>query len=330
MRQDDLQWSTQSSAAYSDVQIGLDAEGKLAGYQIDHYMPAMQDDRLVGAILAGLPTIPSPSEKGSVFGIANSMHDPWIYDGTPTVLERAYGTFQVGQKSSPLDVGLRDHSMRTPGQYQQNFPRELAITEAAVLAGVDPLQFRIQHAREKRAIAVLESVRDASGWQTRSERPSGSGGVRHGQGVAAMFRSGTYWACVAQIAIDMGSGVIKVETMTVSVDPGIVVNPSQLKRQIEGGSVMGVSMALLEELRFDESGVVSNDWRSYPIATMADLPEIKVVLINRPEVGKYGQGSEAANALAAPAIAGALLDATGKVARRLPLKPDYVQGLLKA
>jgi nicotinate dehydrogenase subunit B len=330
MRQEDLQWSTQSSAAYSDVQVGLDAEGKLAGYQIDHYMPAMQDDRLVGAILAGLPTIPSPSDKGSVFGIANSMHDPWIYDGTPTVLERAYGTFQVGQKSSPLDVGLRDHSMRTPGQYQQNFPRELAITEAAVLAGVDPLQFRIQHAREKRAIAVLESVREASGWQTRLERASGSGGVKHGQGVAAMFRSGTYWACVAHIAVDMANGAIKVEKMTVSVDPGIVVNPSQLKRQIEGGSVMGVSMALLEELRFDESGVVASDWRSYPIATMADLPEIKVVLINRPEVGKYGQGSEAANALAAPAIAGAFLDATGKVARRLPLKPDYIQGLLKA
>ncbi len=330
MRQEDLQWSTQSSAAYSDVQIGLDSEGKLSGYQIDHYMPAMQDDRLVGAVLAGLPTIPGPSDKGSLFGIANAMHDPWIYDGTPRVLERAYGTFQVGQKSSPLGVGLRDHSMRTPGQYQQNFPREVAITEAAVLGGVDPLQFRIQHAREKRAIAVLESVREASGWQTRSKRPIGNGDVRRGQGVAAMFRSGTYWACVAHIAVDLNSGVIKVEKMTISVDPGIVVNPSQLKRQVEGGSVMGVSMALLEEVRFDESGVVSSDWRSYPIATMADLPEIKVVLINRPEVGKYGQGSEAANALAPPAIAGALLDATGKIARRLPLKPEYVQALLRA
>jgi CO/xanthine dehydrogenase Mo-binding subunit len=54
------------------------------------------------------------------------------------------------------------------------------------------------------------------------------------------------------------------------------------------------------------------------------------VLLNRPEVGYYGGGSEAANALAAPAIAAALMDATGKVARRLPLKPDYVQALLKA
>ena len=257
MRQDDLQWSTQSSAAYSDVQIGLDAEGKLTGYRIDHYMPAMQDDRLVGAILAGLPTIPSPSDKGSLFGMANATHDPWIYDGTPAVLERSYGTHQVGQKSSPLAVGLRDHSMRTPGQYQQNFPREIAITEAARLGGVDPIQFRIQHAREKRAIEVLESVREASGWRTRLERQAQNNGLRRGQGVAAMFRSGTYWACVAEIAVDMSSGAIKVEKMTVSVDPGIVVNPAQLKRQIEGGSVMGVSMALLEELRFDESGVNS-------------------------------------------------------------------------
>ncbi len=87
-------------------------------------------------------------------------------------------------------------------------------------------------------------------------------------------------------------------------------------------------MTLFEELRFDESGVISTDWRSYPIATMADLPEINVVLINRPEVGKYGHGSEAANALAASAIAGAFFDATGKAARRLPLTPRYVQELL--
>jgi len=330
MRPDDLQWSTQSSTAFSDVEIGLDAQGNLTGFQIDHYMPAMQDDRLVGAILAGLPTIPAPNEKGAVMGVRNNVSDPWIYDGAPAVLERAHGTFQVGQSSSPINVGLRDHSMRTPVQYQQNFPRELAITEAAVLAGADPLHFRIQHAREKRLIGVLESVREAAVWQPRSQPPVTKNGVRQGQGVSALFRNGTYWACVANIAVNMTSGAIKVEKMTVAVDPGIVINPLQLKRQIEGGTVMGVSISLREEVRFDESGVTVTDWRSYPIATMADLPEIKVVLINRPEVGKYGQGSEAANALATSAIAGAFLDATGKVARRIPLKPDYVQALLRA
>ena len=330
MRPEDFQWSTQSSAAYSDVQIGLDANGKMTAFQIDHYMPAMQDDRLVGAILAGLPTIPAPNEKGALITVRNDSHDPWIYDGTPAVLERAYGTFQLGQSSSPLGVGLRDHSMRTPGQYQQNFPRELAITEAAVLAGVDPLEFRIKHAREKRAIAVLESVREASGWKPRSEAPTTINGQRRGQGVSALYRGGTYWACVANIAIDMTSGAIKVEKMTIAVDPGIVVNPLQLTRQVEGGTVMGVSMALKEELRFNESGITTSDWLSYPIATIADLPEINVVLINRPEVGKYGQGSEAANALATSALTGAFFDATGKIARRTPLKPEYVQALLNA
>jgi CO/xanthine dehydrogenase Mo-binding subunit len=330
MRHDDFQWSTQSSPVLSNVEIGLDAQGNMTAFQIDHYMPAMQDDRLVGAILAGLPTIPSPNDKDALFGAKIGISDPWIYDGTRSVLERGHGTFQIGQNSSPINVGLRDHSMRTPVQYQQNFPREVAITEAALLAGKDPLQFRIQHAREKRLIEVLEAVRKASEWKPRSEPSQTIDGVRRGQGVSCLFRGGTYWACVANIAVDMNSGAIKVEKIAVAVDPGIVVNPLQLKRQVEGGAVMGVSIALKEELQFDESGVVTADWRSYPIATMADLPDIKVVLIHRPEVGRYGQGSEAANALASSAIAGAFLDATGKVARRIPLKPAYVQALLKA
>lgn len=333
MRPEDFQWSTQSPAAMSDVEIGLDASGKMVAYQIDHYMPAMQDDRPIGAVLAGLPTMPAPSEKGVFVGsTVNDISDPWIYDGVATLMERGHGTFQVGQKASPLTVGLRDHSMRTPGQFQQNFPRELAVSEAAALAGADAIQFRMDHAKEERVIGVLKAVRDASGWETRPSRANGSvAGTAplRGQGVSVMFRSGTYWACVSHIAVTPSTGAIKVEKVTVAVDPGIVVNPLQLKRQVEGGTVMGVSIALLEELQFDESGITSRDWQTYPILKMADVPEINVVLLNRPEVGSYGGGSEAANALAAPAIAAALFDATGKIARRLPLKPDYVQALLK-
>ena len=65
MRPEDFQWSTQSPAAYSDVEIGLDASGKMVAYQADHYMPAMQDDRPVGAVLAGLPTMAAPNEKAA-------------------------------------------------------------------------------------------------------------------------------------------------------------------------------------------------------------------------------------------------------------------------
>jgi CO/xanthine dehydrogenase Mo-binding subunit len=335
MRPDDFQWSTQSPAAFSDVQIGLDSSGKMIAYQVDHYMPAMQDDRPVGAVLAGLPTMAAPNEKAEFIGsTVNGLSDPWLYDGVATLMERGHGTFQVGEKASPIAVGLRDHSMRTPGQFQQNFPRELAVSEAAALAGADATQFRIDHATEERAIGVLKAVREASGWETRpSPRANpvsaGNAPVR-GRGVSLMFRSGTYWACVCEIAVTPATGTIAVEKYTIVVEPGIVVNPMQLKRQVEGGAVMGISHALLEEATFDESGITASDWRTYPILKMADIPEIKVVLLNRPDVGAYGGGSEAANAIAAPAIAAALFDATGKIARRLPLKPGYVQTLLKA
>jgi nicotinate dehydrogenase subunit B len=335
MRADDMQWSTQSAVSFSDVQLAIDEKGKMNAYQIDHYMPAMQDDRPIGAVLAGLPTMSAPEvHSDGVTSTVNGLEDPWIYAGIPNLAENGHGTFQVGQKASPLAVGLRDHSMRTPGQFQQNYPRELAMSEAAALAGADALQFRIDHATEERAIGVLKAVRDASGWDTRpSPRPNavstGATLVR-GRGVSLMLRSGTYWACACQIAVTPSTGAIVVEKYTIAVDPGIVVNPMQLKRNVEGGAVMGIAHALFEEVTFDESGITTDDWISYPIPTMADIPEIKVVLLNNPKVGAYGGGSEAANALAAPAIAAALHDATGKIMRRLPMKPAYVQTVLKA
>lgn len=338
MRAEDFQWSTQSPIGFSDVRIGLDTNGTITGYQINHYMPAMQDDRLVAALLTGLPTISAPdvpTASGAGAGrTVNRNLDPWLYDRIENVLELGHGTFQVGQAASPIGVGLRDHSLRTPGQFQQNHPRELAMSEAAALAGTDGITFRLRHTKDPRLVAVLEAVREASGWQSRpspspSSASTGSTPVV-GQGVSAMVRKGGYWACVCQVSVVPATGKVVVTNYTIALDLGIVVNPRQLKRQVEGGAIMGISHALHEELTFDESGVTSRDWRTYPILTMAEIPEVKVVFLNRPEVGGYAQGSETANALAAPAIAAALFDATGKMARRLPLKPAYVQTLLKA
>src|SRR5262252_3772567 len=191
MRADDMQWSTQAAAAYSDVQIALDDKGKMAAYQIDHFMPAMQDDRPIGAVLAGLPTMPAPQVKSdSVTSTVNGIEDPWVYKPVANVIENGHGTFQVGQKASPLAVGLRDHSMRTPGQFQQNYPRELAISEAAALAGADAIEFSIDQLSEERAIGVLKAVRDASGWDTRPSprRDTASSGATPlgGRGVSLM------------------------------------------------------------------------------------------------------------------------------------------------
>src|SRR5262249_18384814 len=160
-------------------------------------------------------------------------------------------TFQLGQKASPIAVGIRDHSMRTPGQLQQNYPRELAINEAAALAEIDAIEFRIKHTKDERLIDVLKAVREASGWQTRpsagrtsvSTISASGNGQRsvNGQGVSAMLRSGTYWACVCQVTVNPTTGKVTVDRYTVAVDPGIVINPLQLERQIQGGAMMGIS-----------------------------------------------------------------------------------------
>ncbi|NML87654.1 xanthine dehydrogenase family protein molybdopterin-binding subunit [Sphingobium sp. TB-6] len=333
-RAEDMQWSTQSPAAFSDIEIGLDAKGRMIAFQVDHHMPAMNDNRLIGAVLAGLPTLPPPTEKPPVYGKStlNLLWDRWTYEGTTEIMERAHGTRQIGQDASPLAIGLRDHSMRSPGQFQQNFARELAISEAAALAGADPLEFRIRHATDPRVVGVLEAVRDAAGWQPRpSPAPDhASDGDRpvRGRGVSMLYRLDSYWASVCEISLVPSTGVVTVERCVVAVDPGIVINPKQLQRQVEGGVTMGLSQALKEEVMFDQSGVTATDWAGYPILTMAEMPEIKVVLLNRPEVGCYGGGSEGGNVLAAPAIAAAIHDATGKILRRFPFTPANVLPVL--
>jgi CO/xanthine dehydrogenase Mo-binding subunit len=293
----------------------------------------MQDDRLVGAILAGLPVIDAPSAetKDGIQNAVSGMSDGWVYT-VGAVRERALATLQIGQKESPIAVGLRDHSMRTPVQFQQNFPREMAISEAAMLAGKDPIQFRLDHIGEPRFKPILERLRAESGWATRSSPAPGASATGKaalkGQGASIMLRDQGYWACAAHVSVVPESGEVKVERVTIVADVGVVINPLQLRRQIQAGCLMGVSQALHEEVAFDESAVTSADWSGYPILTMAEMPELRVIISENGGKGEYGQGSESANALAAPAIAAAVMDATGKAVRRLPLRPEYVKAAL--
>ncbi|MBB3957028.1 molybdopterin cofactor-binding domain-containing protein [Novosphingobium sediminicola] len=332
MRHDDMGWSTQSSAMVADIAIGLGPDGRMLTYQATHSGPPMQDDRPIGALLAGLPTIsaPTPDNPSPIHTAKMGIADRWIYGAVPHVSETGRGTFQIGEHESPLKVGLRDHSMRTPIQFQQNFPREVAISEAAMLAGKDALQFRIDHTEDPRVRAVLERLRVESGWDNRPSPAAKAKGAKvlRGRGVSMMLRDNGYWACAAFLAVTPATGEVKVERMVLVADPGIVVNPLQLRRQAQAGCLMGISEALHEEVSFDTGAVTSLDWSTYPILTAAEMPDLKVVIAPYAGADVYGQGSESANALAAPAMAGAFLDATGRPARRIPLRPEYVKAML--
>ena len=151
------------------------------------------------------PCRPPMSIRISSTATINSIADPWVYAPVPNVVELGHGTFQVGQKASPLAVGLRDHSMRTPGSSSRTFRANWRSAKQQRSPAPTPCSSASTTRTKSGSIGVLKAVRDASGWDTRpSPRPdavsTGSTPVR-GRGVSLMFRSGTYWACVCQIAV---------------------------------------------------------------------------------------------------------------------------------
>jgi len=128
--------------------------------------------------------------------------------------------------------------------------------------------------------------------------------------------------------VDKGTGEVLVKRVTLSHDCGLIINPDGLKNQIEGNIIQGVSRTLLEEFRFDASGVKSLDWVSHPVITYRAVPEIDIVLIPRPEMGALGGGEPAIVPVPA-AIANAIFDATGVRLREVPLTPGRLQSALR-
>jgi len=222
--------------------------------------------------------------------------------------------------------------MRTPAQRQQNFAQESMINELAAAAKVDPFQFRINHTSTPRLVNVINAVKEMSGWETRpSPSPkaakTGSQPIT-GWGASAMMRSNAYWACAVKLTVVPKTGRVRVLNVWTAVDPGIVINPTRLIRNAEGGTVMGVSEALSEQVVFNKSAITSLDWVTFPILRFKDTPDIDVKLINNPGVGVYAGAGEGPNGFTASAIANGIFDAIGVQPRRLPFTPGYIRSLL--
>ena len=107
----------------------------------------------------------------------------------------------------------------------------------------------------------------------------------------------------------------------------MIANPDGVKNQVEGNVLQGVSRTLFEEVQFDATGLRSIDWGSYRTLGFEDLPEVEILLINRPELGFLGVGEAAIIPIPA-AIANALFDATGVRLREAPLTPERVKSAL--
>jgi CO/xanthine dehydrogenase Mo-binding subunit len=222
--------------------------------------------------------------------------------------------------------------LRSPSRLQNTFAHESILDEAAAQAGVDPVAYRLDHLRDPRLMEVLRAVARKADWDPRPSPRRGLSkkGVASGRGIACVLYEGDngYCALAAHVEVDQDTGAVLVKRLLAGVDCGPISNPDGLRNQVEGGTLQGVSRALLEEVTWDEKKVTSVDWGTYRSLPLGfDLPEVETVLIDRRDVEAMGAG-ETTITLAAAAIGNAIFDATGARIREVPFTRERVMAAL--
>ncbi len=214
--------------------------------------------------------------------------------------------------TSPLPQG----PYRSLAAAANNFARESAIDEIAHRVGVDPLVYRERILDDERLTAVLRRAAERAHWSDRGRRPG------KGFGLAVGLEKGSRVATVAEVTV-AGDRRLSVDRLSVAFEAGAIVNPDNLRSQVEGAVVMGLGGALFEAIRFDR-GIVENPRLSeYRVPRFSDLPQVNVELLDRPDLPPAGAGETPLIAVA-PALANAIFDATGVRLRSLPLVPDGI------
>ncbi len=138
----------------------------------------------------------------------------------------------------------------------------------------------------------------------------------------------SFAAHFAEVAVHRVTGQVKVRKMASSVDAGTIINKKTGGNQMIGGVTGGIGMALQEDPAMDHryGRYMNKDFSSYHVASHADVPEVEIYFIDKPDmlvdpVGSKGIG-EIAIIGVAPAVANAIFNATGKRIRQLPITPD--------
>ncbi len=188
--------------------------------------------------------------------------------------------------------------------------------------------------------AVLEACRavreelargDPDGPVTRTctyhHRPT-TGFDAHGHG--DIHVSFSFAAERAVVEVDEELGLVRVVQVAAAQDAGRVVNPHGAEGQVEGGTAMGLGLALMEELRVEDGILRNASFTDYLVPTILDMPPVVTEFVEEPEPGApYGVKGigELATVVATPAIVAALRDATGRTLNRVPVTPDDLVGL---
>jgi isoquinoline 1-oxidoreductase beta subunit len=224
--------------------------------------------------------------------------------------------FLVETIDTPLPVPV--YFMRSVGSTAAVFFWESFISELAHRAGIDQYVYRRNLlADNPLALRVLDAVAEAARWSA----PPTAGTVRGIAYNCYIGRGGRFKTYVAQVVELMPAGDrLAVKRVFCAVDPGLVVNPNTLTAQIQGGIGFAMTTALHSRITFANGGAEQTNFLDYPLLSIDEMPEIVPIILpsDRPPQG-FG---EVVLAPVAPAIAQALLQASGKRIDTMPLPAD--------
>jgi nicotinate dehydrogenase subunit B len=343
-RKDEMAWENYGNAFVVDERAVLDAQGNIAAWDHEAWVPVLgnrpgptKPGNVITGFLAGFE--PEP------FAPRSPSPDPNRYNNNTNSVP-SYVAGNVGGKSQGTGIVKSERVMlhnvvspfwtgplRSPERIQNTFAHESFMDEIAAKANADPVDFRLRHLSNSRVGDVVKGAAKTANWDPRPSPRSGirRGGIATGRGMACVAYEGEngYSAMVVEVEVDQSTGKINVKRISVCLDCGPISNPDGLKNQTEGGTIQGMSRALLEEVTWDGQKVTSFDWASYHTLPLGfAIPKIEITMINRPDEDATGAG-ELAITLVPAAIANAIFDATGARIREVPFTPDRVKAALK-
>jgi nicotinate dehydrogenase subunit B len=318
-REQEHLWEPKGTGQLMTVRGGLDANGDALAYDYSSRYPSN-----------GAPTLAL-----LLTGRVSNQAEVWEMGDRTSIAPYDIPNMRVVIHDAPPLV--RASWFRGVSALPNSFAHESWIDEAATMAGVDPVEYRLRYLTDKRGIAVVEATAERAGWtpHTRARTLARDGDWLRGRGFAyALYVHskfpgyGAAWAAwVADVAVHAKTGEIKVEKVTVGHDAGLMINPEGVRHQIHGNVIQSTSRALIEEVAFDDGGVAATQWGNYPLVTFPDLPDIDVLMLPQPDQPPLGAG-ESASVPSAAAIANALYDATGIRFREPPFTPEKVREAL--
>ncbi len=315
-RSDEFLWEPLGPAMQIEAQAVLDESGRISNWQYDlwscpHAARPRSNESAGHMIYAQHKANPLPEPPPF------SIPQPSGGSDRNSVPLYAIENMLVN-KHFVTDIPIRGSSLRGLGAYGNVFAIESFMDELAESSGSDPFEFRERHLDDARALAVLNRLKAEVQWD---ERPDPATGLGWGLAFARFKNLSSYLGIVMQLQVDSETKAIELIKATAVCDAGLVVNPDGLKAQIEGGIIQSSSWTLMEQVQFSKRSRESRDWRSYPILRFDEVPEVEVILIDRPEEKSLGVG-ETAQGPTAAAIANAIFHATGQRLRQLPFTRD--------